>query len=104
MLTFYLFRAKVISPKQQILFGDEKKPPEVLRSVLLSKPSKELRKGHVWHIGNVNELDEESIYFALGRTTTSIVERYDNVGQNFLEEDFETSPYTHAILDLSLNQ
>lgn len=100
MLTFYLFRAKVISPKQQLLFGDEKKPPEVLRSVLLSKPSKELRKGHVWHIGNVYELDEESIYFALGRTTTSIVERYDKVGQNFIEEDFETSPYTHAILDL----
>jgi hypothetical protein len=83
-----------------VLFDQEKTSPDILREVLLSKPSKELKKGFVWHIGNVTEINDAGIYFAIGRTTKSIVERYDEVDKNFVEEDFETSPYTHAILDL----
>lgn len=100
MLSFYLYRVKVISPKQKMLFDGEKTSTEILKEVLLSKPSKELKKGFVWHIGNVTEINDAGIYFAIGRTTKSIVERYDEVDKNFVEEDFETSPYTHAILDL----
>lgn len=66
----------------------------------MSKPSAELRSGYIWHIGNINNLRNNGFYFALGRTTKSIVERYDEDEGNFIEEDFESSPYTHVIVDL----
>lgn len=99
MFEFYLFRIKAYPPQQYTLFPDDRNPAGVLREILENKPSAELRKGYVWHVGNLTPVGRDSVYFALGRTTRSVIERYDEEAGNFIEEDFETSPYTHAFLD-----
>jgi hypothetical protein len=38
------------------------------------------------------------LYFAIGRTTRSTVEKFDESEGNFREEPLDTSPYTHCIL------
>ena len=74
MLEFYLYRFRVHPATQRNLFTGEKTRPEILREVLASLPAGELRRGIVWRVGNVNPLDESSLYFRIGRTTRSTVE------------------------------
>ena len=63
-------------------------------------PASEFKAGYVWHVGNVNPLDDNSLYFRIGRTTKSTIEMYDR--GNFIDAEFESAPYTHAVIDLSL--
>jgi hypothetical protein len=98
MLRFQLFRAKVYPPAQPSLFAPLD-TAQALRSAIESKPSAELRRGFDWHIGNVEPIDDHSVYFALGRTTRSHVELFDEDSGNFVVQEFEASPYTHGVLD-----
>lgn len=100
MLDFYLYRIKVHLPSQAPLFEEQKGPSEILREVVLSLPSAELRKDLIWHIGNVKALDETGLYFRVGRTTRSRIEVYQQ--GSFLDQEFETAPYTHVLLDAEL--
>jgi len=56
----------------------------------------------IWHIGNVTPIDENGLYFRLGRTSTSTLEIYDEEEGGFIDQEFETAPYTHAIVDVEL--
>jgi len=100
MLEFQLFRLKVFPTTQVNLFIDEMSRTQVLSTVIISLPDVELKFGSVWHIGNVSEVDHDSLYFRLGRTTKSTVEMYKN--GNFVDEPFEVAPYTHVIVDAKL--
>jgi hypothetical protein len=100
MLDFQLFRLKVHLPNQIDIFGKPQPPSEILKEIIYSHPSAELRKGMIWHIGNVIALDENGYYFRIGKTTTLTIEVYQN--GNFLDQEFETAPYTHLILDSRL--
>jgi hypothetical protein len=100
MPEFQVFRLKVYPSKQISLFEKEKKPPDILKDVIESLPSAELRKGLIWHIGNVKNLDKAGLYLRIGRATTSTIEIYQD--GNFLDQEFETAPYTHAIIDTNL--
>jgi len=100
MLNFHLFKVKVYPSKQISLFDKEKSPSEILRETILSFPSAELRKGKVWHIGNVTSIDNFGMYFRVGRMVKSKIEIYQN--GNFLDEQFESAPYTHGLLDVDL--
>lgn len=82
------------------IFSQEKDRPEVLREIIFSMPSAELRKGVSWHIGNVTILDEDGIYFRIGRISRSTLETYKD--GNFIDQEFETAPYTHVVLDTKL--
>lgn len=99
MFEFYLFRIKVYLSQQYGLFENQSRDV-VLRAALHERPSAELRKGYVWHVGNLAPVEDMGLYFALGRTTRSLIERFDEEEGNFVEENFETSPYTHVFLDL----
>jgi hypothetical protein len=101
MIDFHLFRTKVHKGPQLTLFEPDEKPSKILFDLINSKPSAELRKGYMWHIGNVARIQRGGLYFALGRTTSSTVERYDSGKGDFLEEEFETAPYTHVLIDLT---
>lgn len=59
MPEFTLFKISVLprTPGQPALFGDRPRP-EVLRDIIESLPSFELRKGGIWHVGNVAKIDE----------------------------------------------
>jgi hypothetical protein len=87
-------------PRQVDLFDGEISKAKVLREIILSMPHGELRKGHTWHIGNVKAIDENSIYFAFGKTTKTTHPIYDDLTGDFTEMDYDTAPYTHVFLDL----
>lgn len=102
-LDFYLYRIKLTFSEQKNLFGGEElSRPEIIKKIITDKPSSELRKGNYWHVGNVKMVSEYGGYFAVGKTTKSILEKYNEGTGDFIEEIDETSPYTHVVFDAEL--
>jgi hypothetical protein len=101
-LEFHLFRAKFVKSDQTFLFEPDLSPSQVFLAAVQEKPSMEVAQGHVWHIGNVESIESTSGYFAFGRTTRSIIEKYDDSQKNFVEEEYEESPYTHVLFDSAI--
>ena len=100
MLEFQLFRIKVYPPKQRDFLRKDTSRSEILKDTIISLPSGELRKEVIWHIGNVKGVDDNGLYFRIGKTLPSKIELYKD--GNFIEQKFETAPYTHVILDVVL--
>jgi len=100
MLDFQLFRVKVYPPRQVPLFEGNISRQDALRRSVLSLPEVKLRQGHVWHIGNVQVIDDAGLYFRIGRISRSTVGVYQE--GNFRDQEFETAPYSHVILDVGL--
>ncbi len=100
MIEFQLFRLKIFPPRQGNLFNNEMDRSQFLSDVVHSLPEVELREGSIWHIGNVSAFENSAIYFRLGRTTRSTIERYRN--GDFIDEPFELAPYTHILVDSEL--
>lgn len=100
MLEFQLFRIKVYPSEQLQVFEKIKSQQEILKEVILSLPSAEFRKDIVWHIGNISLIDNNGLYFRVGRITKSTIEVYHD--GNFVDAEFEAAPYTHVILDVLL--
>ncbi len=99
ILDFHIFRAKFIKSKQALLFQPDISASNIFLKAISEKPSVELYKGHYWHIGNVEKYSDGTGYFAVGRTTKSIIEKFDEETKNFVEEVYEESPYTHVLYD-----
>jgi hypothetical protein len=97
MLEFQLFRVKVFPSKQGHLFRPPATPSVILKEVISSLPSAKLKRELVWHIGNVFHIDNQGLYFRVGRTAKYRLEFYKNGA--FIDEEFEGAPYTHALLD-----
>jgi hypothetical protein len=102
MIELQLFRLRVVSPSQTTFLYKDHTPSVLIKEALEERPSKELRRGHHWHLGNVRIFGAEAVVFAIGRTTSSILERYDEATRDFVEEQLEAAPYTLAFLDTSL--
>lgn len=100
MLDFQLFRVKVRPSPQRDLFVGQQGPRDLLLEVVQSTPEASLRRGMTWHIGNVQQVREDGLYFRVGRTTRQTLEVFED--GLFADETFETAPYTHALLDLRL--
>lgn len=98
-IEYSLFRVKFIRPSQSSFLHDALTPAQLLLAAVQQKPSAELRKGYQWHIGNVHRYENDTGYFAVGRTTTSTIEKFDTESGNFVEEELEESPYTHCVFD-----
>lgn len=102
-IEFYLFRIKITKPEQVSFFHEVGlSRRDIIIRALNEKPSLSKREGHIWHIGNIRKIDEDYYYFAAGRTTKSIIEKFNSETGNFLEEEYETSPYTHVYLNARL--
>lgn len=100
MIEFELFRVKIFeNPQQSIFPNGEFSPPLALVAGIERTPSLEIRKGYTWHIGNVLNLDNFGIYFALGRTTKVTKAHYDDQEHRFIEIPDESSPFTHVLCD-----
>lgn len=105
VLQFQLFRIQVFFPPQPrlpTLGDDERDPATVLRGAIESRPERESKPGVRWHIGNVEPLGTDGMYFALGRTTRATMELYDEQAGNFSEMKYRTAPYTHVVVDVPL--
>jgi hypothetical protein len=98
MIEFQLFRVKVLLPQQLNLLRRERSRSEILREVIESLPEATLRRGIIWHVGNVEVVGQNALYFRVGRTTTSTIEVFED--GKFADQRFETAPYTHAFIDL----
>jgi len=98
-IEYSLFRAKFIKPRQTSFLHIEMTPRQLFLKALEEKPSAELREGYIWHIGNIRYFSEDRGYFAVGRTTNSTIEKFDDLTGNFVEEELEQSPYTHCVFD-----
>lgn len=101
-IEYSLFRAVFIKPAQASLFNPDLSSEEALWQSIEERPSAELRKDHVWHIGNLDRLSDATGYFALGRTTKATIEKFDEPSRNFIEEQQETSPYTHCVFNAAI--
>jgi len=100
MLEFQLFRVKTFLSAQGLLYINKPTSAELLRIVVESRPTEELRQGITWHIGNVENVNDTGIYFRFGKTTKATFETFkDGV---FVDQEFELSPYTHVLLDVEL--
>jgi hypothetical protein len=102
-IRFQLYRLKLIRPHQAQLSSDNASAAELLRGAIESRPEQVTTQGNTWHIGNVLNLpDEKALYFAIGRTTTSTSEKFDEEAKNFVEEPIESSPYTYCVVLVDL--
>ncbi len=78
-----------------------KTPQGVLKELILDRPCSEPRRGVVWRIGNVQELDDlGGVYFRLGRTTRKKHWVYE--GGEFVDRELEDAPYTHVVMDIQM--
>ena len=98
-IEYSLFRAKFIKPRQTSLLHTDLTPQDLFLQALLEKPSGELREGYIWHIGNIEYFSETTGYFAVGRTTNTTIDKFDDLTGNFVEEELEESSYTHCVFD-----
>jgi hypothetical protein len=102
MRNLWLFRIKVIEVEQGALFRSKQSRSDFLRSLINRRPEGEIRKGYVWHIGNVSNLDNSSLFFAIGRTTKTSKELYDEKSGDFIAVEDEEAPFTNAFFDFGL--
>lgn len=101
-IEYSLFRAKFIKPAQISFLHDNLLTNEIFLEAIKARPTAELRKGYTWHIGNVRYFSSQTGCFAIGRTTNATIEKFDEESGNFIEEELETSPYTHCVFDAKI--
>jgi hypothetical protein len=102
IVEYCLFRVKFVLPSQTSWLHYPVKPSDVFLASLEEKADSEVRTGYRWHIGNVALFSKTSGYFAIGRTTRATFEKFDIDTGNFVEEELETSPYTHCVFDAAI--
>ena len=103
MAVFFLFRLKAIRGNQSPLFSTGTSRRDFVEKLLHQKPSHEIRSGYIWHIGNLREVGEDGVLFAVGRTTIASKEKWDEDTGDFLEVYDEESPFTYVIYDKKLS-
>jgi hypothetical protein len=99
MIDLNLFRLKVFPTEQRELW-ENLTPPEIFRRVVTSLPSAEFRRGSIWHIGNIEAIDQDWAYFRIGKTTRTLVGLYRE--GRFQDAEFEAAPYTHVLVHYPL--
>jgi hypothetical protein len=102
IVEYCLFRVTLVLPRQASWLHYHVSRADVFAASLEEKPDSQVRTGYKWHIGNVALYTPSSGYFAVGRTTRATIEKFDSETGNFVEEELETSPYTHCVFDADI--
>ncbi len=100
-MELYLARVKVFLSSQNDIFA-RGTPSDILRAAINERPTSYRVGPSSWHIGNVEEIDVDGLYFALGRTARSSQPILDQTSGNFIEAPFDRAPYTHVFVDTKL--
>jgi len=98
----YLFRVKVQEEAQRRLFSSSQSRSNFTLGLIGGKPHAENRRGYTWHIGNVQMVGAHDVIFAVGRTTKTSREQYDEESGDFLEVEDEEAPFTFAYFESQL--
>ena len=101
-IEYHLYRVKFIKPSQLGLFASEMSASDLFSRALGEKPAIAMTHENVWHIGNIEYFNDMTGSFAIGRTTKTTVERYDDKTGNFKEEIDDSGPYTYVLFDRSI--
>jgi len=101
-IEYNLYRAKMIRPKQGVLFCVNDTSEKLFLRALQERPSIEMRRNYIWHIGNISMLTESQGYFSIGRTTLTTLAQFDDQSGDFIDVPGENSPYTQVIFDSSI--
>lgn len=96
---YHLYRVKFVKPAQLALFNPELSPRSIFEAALRERPSLQLREGSVWHIGNIEPITPDGGRFAVGRTTTTTIEKFDSSTGNFTDLRDDSGPYTFVYFD-----
>jgi len=99
---YHLYRAKFIKPAQEHLFNPGITPSEIFQASILECPEHSINESTIWHIGNIEKIDEHRGLFAIGKTTRRTTEKYDDASKSFYITDEEASPYTNVVFDSNL--
>lgn len=98
----HLYRTKFIAPKQLPLLAPGLTPTDIFLIAIQSRPEVQLRRGVTWHIGNLELLEETHGRFAIGRTTKTTVERFDETTGDFVEMIDDAAPYTSIYFNATI--
>jgi hypothetical protein len=98
-MELHIYRVRIMPLMQRGLFASNLDPTTALRDEILRRPTVKLSRRGVWHIGNVDEIDESGLYFRIGRLSKLRVSIYDDSSQDFVEQEMQRAPYAHALLD-----
>ena len=101
-MEFTLYRIKVMRASQKDFFSSEVTAgaSELLKSMIEEKPtSSSFGFLSTWHIGNVAQVDGTGLYFALGRTAKSTLPVLSEGTGDFVDEEYDSAPYTHVMVD-----
>lgn len=101
-LEYHLYRIKFIKPSQIDLFHHNITPQDLFIKGINEKPSIKFRQSNVWHIGNVEYFNPSEGRFAIGRTTITTLEKFDEKTGNFTEKTDDSGPYTFVYFDSKL--
>lgn len=91
---YHLYRVKLIKPAQFQLFSNDVKTSQIFEEAINEKPSLVLKEHNVWHIANIEYIDITGGRFAVGRTTKTTVEKFDNASGDFIKQIDDSGPYT----------
>lgn len=94
-----MFRLKVVDGFQATLFRLNISRVEFVTKLILEIPNAEIRRGYTWHIGNVQLIGDEGLVFAVGRTTRTSKELYDESTRNFVAVEDRESPFTRVFYE-----
>lgn len=95
-----LYRVKITRGAQMDTFEGTLSPQEILRRMISEKPTSRGAVLSRWHIGNVVNVDDSSVYFRLGRTTRSTLPVLNSESGDFVDQPTESAPYTHCFVDI----
>lgn len=100
-MLFHLYRIQVFFPEQKTLPFDEPiSRQELLHSLVIGRPSAQLRSNQTWLIGDLEEIGDNSVYFRFGRVRQSKHDQYKD--GRFITTVIEEHPNTHVFLDCDI--
>lgn len=99
MATFQLYRVKT-SESASLLADRSRSAMDVVLSMIQEEPSKHLKRGQRWRIGNIELVNEYSVFFAFGKMIERKQDFFDDTRRNFFETTRDEAPYTSVALDL----
>lgn len=95
----HLLRCKAELRAQSEAFSVAMKPSDVLVESFLARPSAQVMKGTIWHIGNTKILSNGNVFFALGRESLVKDQKFDQISREFGEIESSRYPFTFGVFD-----
>ena len=105
-ITFHLYKLKVVPLRQLSLIklskeiSPKKTSSEMIKEAVLESRSKGSKKTPYWRIGNIDEIDEDGLFFDFGKITKTTAKKYNETEKIFHDEPDEQAPHTYVMINL----